>query len=127
MEDTHKFGGKTKSVIAFIIGFISFQLLFLFLIKPNDVSPSPSITECKADSLQNVIDSLQIDLESQSKEFDNRENKYQNIILEYEYGMEWIKKYHSEAYRDFHRVLAYKERYSRIDEIANKQRLLTID
>jgi hypothetical protein len=116
-----------KYLIAFIIGVVLTQIIVSVIIHRDNTTPIVSQTECKADSLQNVIDSLQIDLESQSKEFDNRENKYQNIILEYEYGMEWIKKYHSEAYRDFHRVLAYKERYSRIDEIANKQRLLTID
>jgi hypothetical protein len=123
MEDTHKFGGKTKAVIAFIVGFILFQLLFNLVIKPNNTSPDPITAECKADSLQNVINDLQIDLESQAKEFDNRENKYQDIISEYEYGMEWIEKHHLEAYRDFHRVVAYKERYSRLDEQENIKRL----
>ena len=123
MEDTHKFGGKLKPLLGFIIGFIAFQLLFHLVISPKDKIESKLTTECKSDSLQYVIDSLQIDLETQSKEFDRRENKYQDIILEYKYGIEWIKNYHPEAYRDFHRVLAYKERYSRMDEIANKQRL----
>jgi hypothetical protein len=130
MEDTHKFGDKNlKTALIFAgIGALAFQVFFWTVIYPQDrTEPNPSSIECKADSLQNVINNLQIDLETQSKEFDNRENKYQNTILEYEYGIEWIEKYHSEAYRDFHRVLAYKERYSRMDEIANKQRLQTID
>jgi hypothetical protein len=123
MEDTHKFGGKTKAVIAFIIGVALFQLIFWTIIKPDDTTPELIATECKADSLQNVINDLQIDLKAQAKEFDNRENKYQNIISEYIYGIEWIEKYHSEAYRDFHRVIAYKERYSRLDEQENIKRL----
>jgi len=123
MEDTHKFGGKTKSVIAFIIGIALFQLIFWIIIKPDNTTPELIATECKADSLQNVINDLQIDLKAQAKEFDNRENKYQDIISEYIYGIEWIEKYHSEAYRDFHRVIAYKERYSRLDEQENIKRL----
>jgi hypothetical protein len=123
MEDTHKFGGKTKSVIAFIIGIALFQLIFWIIIKPDNTTPELIATECKADSLQNVINDLQIDLKAQAKEFDNRENKYQDIISEYIYGIEWIEKYHSEAYRDFHRVIAYKERYSRLDEQENTKRL----
>jgi hypothetical protein len=123
MEDTHKFGGKTKSVISFIIGVALFQLIFWTIIKPDNTTPELIATECKADSLQNVINDLQIDLKAQAKEFDNRENKYQDIISEYIYGIEWIEKYHSEAYRDFHRVIAYKERYSRLDEQENIKRL----
>jgi hypothetical protein len=123
MEDTHKFGGKTKSVIAFIIGIALFQLIFWIIIKPDNTTPELIAAECKADSLQNVINDLQIDLKAQAKEFDNRENKYQDIISEYIYGIEWIEKYHSEAYRDFHRVIAYKERYSRLDEQENTKRL----
>jgi hypothetical protein len=112
-----------RGLLAFTIGFIGFQLLFNLVIKPNNIAPEPIITECKADSLQNVINDLQIDLESQAKEFDNRENEYQDIISEYEYGMEWIEKHHLEAYRDFHRVIAYKERYSRLDKQENTKRL----
>jgi hypothetical protein len=123
MEDTHKFGDNMKILLAFTIGFIGFQLLFHLVIKPNNIALEPVTTECKADSLQNVINDLQIDLKAQAKEFDNRENKYQNIISEYIYGIEWIEKYHSEAYRDFHRVIAYKERYSRLDEQENIKRL----
>jgi len=123
MEDTHKFGGNMRGLLAFTIGFIGFQLLFHLVIKPNNIAPEPIITECKADSLQNVINDLQISLESQARGFDDRENEYQDIISEYEYGMEWIEKHHLEAYRDFHRVVAYKERYSRLDEQENIKRL----
>jgi hypothetical protein len=123
MEDTHKFGDNMKALLAFILGAILFQFIFWTLIKPTDTPPELITTECKADSLQNVINDLQISLESQARGFDNRENKYQDIISEYEYGMEWIEKHHLEAYRDFHRVVAYKERYSRLDEQENIKRL----
>jgi len=75
------------------------------------------------DSLKNVTDSLQITLEMQTKEYDRNENRYKDIIAEYTYGMEWIKLYHPSAYKDFHRIIAYKERYSRLIEQENKQRL----
>jgi hypothetical protein len=123
MEDTHKFGDNMKALLAFILGAALFQLIFWTLIRPTDTPSEPIITECKADSLQNVINDLQISLESQARGFDDKENEYQDVISEYEYGMEWIEKHHLEAYRDFHRVVAYKERYSRLDEQENKQRL----
>ena len=126
MEDTHKFGGKSKSVIAFIIGFISFQLLFLFLIKPNDVSPSPSITECKADSLQNVIGNLQSDIKILEERFDYREHRYEDIIGEYEMGLSYLKYYYPIAYKDFHRIIGMRERYSHELERENIE-LLKID
>lgn len=75
------------------------------------------------DSLQSAVDSLQVELETQAKQFDNVEKEYRTTIFEYEYGIEWLEKYHPKAYNDFHRILAYKEEYSRIDELENKKRL----
>jgi len=123
MEDTHKFGGKTIAIIAFIIGFIGFQLLFHFIIKPNNIAPEPFTTECKADSLQSVIDSLQIDIKLSEDGFDVRESRYEDVIGEYEIGLSYLKDYHPSAYKDFHRIIGMKERYSRELEKENKQRL----
>ena len=75
------------------------------------------------DSLQNVVDSLQAELESQAKITDSKEKKYKEIIFEYELGIDRIKNYHPRAYEDFHRILAYREDYSREAEIENKKRL----
>ena len=75
------------------------------------------------DSLQKTVDSLEVQLESQAQKFDNKEKEYNKIIFEYELGIDRIEKYHPKAYEDFHRILAYREEYSRIDEIENKKRL----
>ena len=75
------------------------------------------------DSLQTKIDSLQMEIHSQAQKFDNTEKKYKEILFEYELGIDRIKNYHPRAYEDFHRILAYREDYSREAEIENKKRL----
>lgn len=75
------------------------------------------------DSLQTKIDSLQMEFQSQAQKFDNKEKKYKEILFEYELGIDRIKNYHPKAYEDFHRILAYREDYSREAEIENKKRL----
>jgi hypothetical protein len=86
---------------------------------------------CKQDSLQMVIDSLKNERESLLEDismledgFDFKERRYEEILFEYEYGIDHLKNYHPEAYKDFHRIIAHKERYSKQDERDNKQRLL---
>jgi len=123
MEDTHKFGGKTKAIIAFIVGFISFQLLFYLIIKPNNTSPEPITTECKADSLQNVISNLQSDIKILEEGFDFREHRYEDVLSEYEMGLSYLKDYHPTAYKDFHRIVGMRERYSHELERENKKQL----
>jgi hypothetical protein len=112
MEDTHKFGGKTKSVIAFIIGVALFQLIFWIIIKPDNTTPELIATECKADSLQNVIGNLQSDIKILEEGFDSREHRYEDILLDYEIGLSYLKDYHPIAYKDFHRIIGMRERYS---------------
>ena len=75
------------------------------------------------DSLQNVVDSLHAELDSQAKMTDSKEKKYKEILFEYELGIDRIKNYHPRAYEDFLRILAYREDYSREAEIENKKRL----
>jgi hypothetical protein len=75
------------------------------------------------DSLTRVVDSLEMEIHSQAQKFDNKEKKYKEILFEYELGIDRIKNYHPKAYEDFHRILAYREDYSREAEIENKKRL----
>ena len=75
------------------------------------------------DSLQKVVDSLQNEIHSQAQRFDNREKENKETIFEYEFGISWIEKYHTNAYEDFHRMLSHREQYSREDAIENKKRL----
>jgi hypothetical protein len=112
MEDTHKFGDNMKILLAFTIGFIGFQLLFHLVIKPNNIALEPVTTECKADSLQNVIGNLQSDIKILEEGFDSREHRYEDVISDYEMGLSYLKYYHPLAYKDFHRIVGMREKYS---------------
>ena len=112
MEDTHKFGDNMKILLAFTIGFIGFQLLFHLAIKPNNIALEPATTECKADSLQNVIGNLQSDIKMLEDGFDSREHRYEDVLLDYEIGLSYLKDYHPTAYKDFHRIVGMREKYS---------------
>ena len=112
MEDTHKFGGKTIAIISFIVGAALYQLIFWTLIRPNNTPSEPITIECKADSLQYVIGSLQSDIKILEDGFDSREHRYEDVISDYEMGLSYLKYYHPSAYKDFHRIVGMRERYS---------------
>jgi hypothetical protein len=90
----------------------------------ND-KPTPVVvtTICKEDSLQNVINELQMDLKMQSDGFDSKERRYSEILFEYEYGIDHLKNYQPQSYREFHRILSHKEIFNRQDEQDNIKRL----
>ena len=92
----------------------------------ND-KPTPVVTTniCKEDSLQNVINELQMDLKMQSDGFDSKEKRYEEILFEYEYGISYLKDYQPHAYKEFHRILSHKEIFNRQDEQDNIKRLET--
>lgn len=78
----------------------------------------------KIDSLQSVINDLQIELETEEDGFDKKEQRYESILFEYQYGLESIKETHPAAYKEFHRHIAlYTEHYSSKIERENKKRL----
>jgi 5-formaminoimidazole-4-carboxamide-1-beta-D-ribofuranosyl 5'-monophosphate synthetase len=77
----------------------------------------------KQDSLQNVIDSLQTEIFMLEDGFDYKEHRYEDVIGEYEIGMSYLKDYHPKAYKDFHRIIGMKERYSAELDRDNKKRL----
>ena len=111
-----------------IIGLIIGALIgvFVSLTYFND-KPTPVVSTkiCKEDSLQNVIIELQMDLKMQSDGFDSKERRYEDILFEYEYGVNYLKDYQPEAYREFHRILSHKENFTRQDEQENIERLKT--
>lgn len=116
---------KDRSVLiigAFVSLFGVFVSLMYFNDKPNVVTPT---TICKEDSLQNVIIELQMELKMQSDGFDSKEKKYDEIIFEYQWGVDYLKYYHTQAYRDFHRIISHKEIFNRQDEQENIKRLKT--
>ena len=109
-----------------VIGLMIGALLgvFVSLTYFNDKTiPVVTTTICKEDSLQNVINELQMDLKMQSDGFDSKEKRYSEILFEYEYGINHLKIYQPQSYREFHRILSHKEIFNRQDEQDNIKRL----
>jgi hypothetical protein len=77
----------------------------------------------KQDSLKNVIDSLKTELIFLEDGFDSKERRYEDVIFEYEFGLSYLKDYHPKAYKDFHRIIGMKERYSAELNRENSKRL----
>lgn len=116
---------KNDFLIRVFGGLVIIVLLTIIAIrKPHDMVPPP-IETCKQDSLQNVITELEIDLKMQSDGFDSKERRYEDVIFEYEYGIDYLKNYQPQAYREFHRILSHKENFNRQDEKENIKRLET--
>ena len=98
--------------------------VFVSLTYFNDKTiPVVTTTICKEDSLQNIINELQMDLKMQSDGFDSKEKRYSEILFEYEYGINHLKIYQPQSYREFHRILSHKEIFNRQDEQDNIKRL----
>jgi len=112
-------------LIRIFSGIIIVVLLTIIAIsKPNGiVAPTPNTNVCKEDSLQNVINQLQIDFENEENSWDNKQRRYEQVLFEYEFGLEHLKNYHTDAYKEFHRIIGYKESYSHEIERENKNRL----
>lgn len=79
--------------------------------------------KAKVDSLNKVVDSLQTELFMQEDDFDFKEHRYEDVIFEYELGISYLKDYHPKAYKDFHRIIGMKERYSEELNRENGKRL----
>jgi len=109
-----------------MISLIAVIVLLSWGLTKNFNEHNASIVEtktCKEDSLKTIIESLKHELEAQDNGFDSKERRYENILFEYEFGLEHLKNYHPEAYKEFHRIVGYKENYSRETEKENKKRL----
>ena len=116
---------KDTSLLAFG-AIISLFGVFVSLMYFNDEPTSVvTTTICKEDSLQNVINELQMEKKLLSDGFDSKEKRYSEILFEYEYGVDHLKNYQPHAYREFHRILSHKEIYNRQDEQDNIKRLET--
>jgi hypothetical protein len=75
------------------------------------------------DSLTRVVDSLQTEIFTIEDGFDFKEHRYEDVVFEYELGLSYLKDYHPKAYKDFHRIIAHKEKYSHEIERENKKTL----
>jgi len=116
-----------KAVTFFVLGSIIWLILYVSVIKPKN---TPIVEETNTNQLlvenqklKSENDSLSAELQSQAQRTDFKEKKYKEIVFEYELGIDRIKNYHPKAYEDFHRILAYREDYSREAEYENKKRL----
>jgi hypothetical protein len=110
-------------LIRVFCGVVIIVLLTIIAIrKPHNMIP-PVIQTCKEDSLISKINDLQIELENEQDGWDDKEKRYEQILFEYEFGLEHLKNYHTDSYREFHRIIGYKERFSVDVERENKKRL----
>jgi len=75
------------------------------------------------DSLNRVVDSLQTEIFTIEDGFDFKEHRYEDVLFEYELGISYLKDYHPKAYKDFHRIIAHKEKFSHEIERENTKRL----
>ena len=114
---------KDRSVllIGAIVSLFGVLVSLMYFNDKPDVVITTNI--CKEDSLQNVINELQMDLKMQSDGFDDKEKRYEEILFEYQWGIDYLKDYQPEAYREFHRILSHKEKFNRKDEQENIKRL----
>ncbi len=106
-----------------IISGIIMVLIFSYLQKINTVPIQMGQHICKEDSLREVVYNLKGELEIAEDGWDKKEQRYEDVLFEYEYGINQLKENRPEAYRYFHRIIGYRERYSREVEIDNKKRL----
>jgi len=114
MEDkTFRFKFIVLTIIVLVIGIIAAQPLYED--KKPVVAMSRENYEIQTrtiDSLQNVIGNLQSDIKILEDGFDTKEHRYEDILLDYEIGLSYLKDYHPTAYKDFHRIVGMRERYS---------------
>jgi hypothetical protein len=114
MEDKmFRFKFIVLTIIVLVIGIIAAQPLYED--KKPIVAMSRENYEIQTrtiDSLQNVIGNLQSDIKMLEDGFDSREHRYEDVLFEYELGLSYLKDYHPTAYKDFHRIIGMRERYS---------------
>jgi hypothetical protein len=111
---------KTWHILIFMI--IMGWMIFMIYDKPEIVYDTVK-TDCKQDSLQTVINQLQSDMAVMENGWDNKEKRYEDILFEYQFGLDHLKDYHPKAYEEFHRIIGFKERFSRETEKENIERL----
>jgi hypothetical protein len=116
-----------KAVTFFVLGSIIWLILYVSVIKPKN---TPIVEETNTNQLlvenqklKSENDSLIAELHQTNQLFDKKEKKYVEIISRYEFGIDWLKSYQRNAYEEFHRMLAFKETYSREDEVETKKQL----
>jgi len=118
---------SVKAAMFFLLGSMIWLVFYMTILKPKN---TPVIEEVNTNQLlvenqklKSENDSLIAELHQTNQLFDKKEKKYIEIIARYEYGIDWVKSYHRNTYEEFHRILAFKETYSREAEVQTKKEL----
>ena len=106
--------------------FLTTLMIYFIYYKP-EVTYENNNKICKEDSLREVIYNLKSELEISEDGWDKKEQRYEDVLFEYEYGLERLKETHPSAYKEFHRIISFKEKYSMQDKIDNQKRLKFYD
>ena len=120
--------GNKKDLLIRITGGIVIVILLVIISirKPHNMVPEPILVS-KEDSLQNIICELESKILIEESTFDSQEQHYVSIISQYESGVSYLKYYHPEAYKDFHRIVGMREHYSHELERDNKKTLKILE
>jgi hypothetical protein len=118
---------ETWHIVLFVV--LTLFMLYMVYDKPEIVYKD-STEICREDSLKQVIKELEL-INNDLKEskmidedgWDKKEQRYEDILFDYNLGLNHLKNYYPEAYREFHRIIGYRERYSTELERENKERL----
>jgi len=113
-----------------IVGIIAVAIVSIGFSMNNKDKPVVTISKenytnqtHRIDSLTRIVDSLQTEIFTLEDGFDFKEHRYEDVVFEYELGLSYLKDYHPKAYKDFHRIIAHKEKYSHEIERENKKTL----
>lgn len=102
-----------KPIIVIIVGVtLLAAVLCTASYKKEDKAVKPVTVECKSDSLQSVIDSLNSEFSIEREGWENKENRYENIIFHYQYGLGYIKDYDPATYKKIIRIAMLREDFS---------------
>jgi hypothetical protein len=118
---------SVKAAMFFLFGSMIWLVFYMNILKPSN---TPVVEQTNTNQLlvenqklKSENDSLIAELGQTNQLFDRKEEKYIKVIARYEYGIDWIKSYHRNTYEEFHRILAFKETYSREAEVQTKKEL----
>ena len=114
---------RKKFILQTLVILVLIACMFYMAIDKPDIVYHDTTESCKEDSLQKIINELQMENKILSDGFDSKEKRYEEIIFEFGYGIDHLKIYQPQAYREFHRILSHKEYFSREDEQDNIKRL----
>jgi hypothetical protein len=111
-----------NSILIFILALVISLICYGLIVERSE--PLPINTHvCKEDSLNKIVDSLQLNIKMLEDGFDSKERRYEDILFEYELGLNHIEILYPKAFKEFHRVIAHKEYFTHESMHENNKRL----